>query len=167
MSIEEFARKRFEVPTELIDGEVRQKAMPTIAHMTLQGWLIFLLYRDYRQFLIGPELHCKLRSGHYRLPDVSVLVRRPIEPKSYAEEPIHLAIEILSPQDTVVELMERFAAYREWGVPYCWALDPEKLVAFEYTVEGTLALVREELVAEPIRLAVAEVFSVLRENAPA
>jgi hypothetical protein len=61
--------------------------------------------------------------------------------------------------------MERFGAYREWGVPYCWALDPERLVAFAYTADGKLERAGEFLEAGPIRFAVDEVFSRLRESA--
>jgi Uma2 family endonuclease len=103
MSVEEFLATRFEVPAELMHGEVRSKAMPTFAHGMLQAWLAYLIIRDCKDFVPVTELHCRLDSASFRLLDVAVARRSEIQGR-YAEKPVHLAIEVLSPQDTIVDL---------------------------------------------------------------
>ena len=44
-----------------------------------------------------------------------------------------LAIEILSPEDTLRAIQEKAAEYRQFGIEYVWIIDPEPRIAYRYT----------------------------------
>ena len=41
--------------------------------------------------------------------------------------PPHLCVEILAPEDTMVETMEKVREYLSFGVEWVWVIDPESL----------------------------------------
>jgi Uma2 family endonuclease len=70
-----------------------------------------------------------------------------------------LCVEIVSPPDRIGKLFGKCEEYHKWGVPYCWVIDPERKIAWEYfpadleprKIGGTLT-------AGPIHLALDDVF---------
>ena len=76
-----------------------------------------------------------------------------------------LCAEILSPEDRVGATLHKCEHYHEWGVPFCWVIDPEKETAWQYHAgneperaeeggvlqAGELSVRLEELFSEPIR----------------
>ena len=72
---------------------------------------------------------------------------------------VFLCVEIVSPPDRVGKLFSKCEEYHKWGVPYCWIVDPERKVAWEYTPEDIEPRrVIDALTAGPIRLTLEEVF---------
>jgi Uma2 family endonuclease len=75
-----------------------------------------------------------------------------------------LAVEILSPYDTVEEVNEKIDAYLAARVPIVWIIDPYRrtVTAYKPDADPELFTVRNELVAEPhlpgFRVAVARLF---------
>jgi Uma2 family endonuclease len=76
-----------------------------------------------------------------------------------------LAVEILSPNDTVVEIAEKVDEYLEAGVPLVWIADPHRRTVLVYRpdAEPVLFNVQQELSAEPhlpgFRIPVAQIFT--------
>ena len=64
----------------------------------------------------------------YRIPDVCV------KALPHAEVPIlerpDLVIEILSPDDRVVEILKKIAIYQDAGIPHIWVADPYERAVF-------------------------------------
>jgi Uma2 family endonuclease len=48
------------------------------------------------------------------------------------DDPVLLCVEIVSPPDRVGKLFAKCEEYHKWGVPYCWVIDPERKIAWEY-----------------------------------
>lgn len=75
-----------------------------------------------------------------------------------------LAVEILSPNDTVEDIHEKMAAYRRAGVPLVWVIDPynRTVTVHRQDSEPELFNVRQELSGEPhlpgFRVPVAQLF---------
>ena len=121
---------------ESIDGRETQKPLPKKSHFLIQRYLLLIFGRvlDEKQYLAGPELN--VLCGQDRLvPDV-VVVREGAEYKDgdLAEAPA-LAIEILSPGQTLSELLDKCDRLLRAGAPMCWIIWPERRKAWMYNVE--------------------------------
>ncbi len=122
VSVEEYLRTSYEPKCEYVDGVLFPKPMPTWEHAFLQVWVASLIMRLFPGFAAGAEVHSKLRETEYRLPDISGDYRE--KAIGYAQQPIYLAVEILSPEERIGKTLAKCELYHDWGVPYCWVLDP-------------------------------------------
>jgi len=109
---------------EYIDGMVLQKPMPNEVHGLLafrigyliQAWLGAMPAR------IGVEVRARLGDlPNFRFPDVSYW--RPDAPFG-DQQPPSLAVEILSPTQSIAELRRKCEMLRSTGVETCWLIDP-------------------------------------------
>ena len=162
MSVDEYLRLNCKPACEYRDGVLTQKPMPTLNHSLIQGRIIQLLLNEYTDFLTGPELHVRLREQRFLVPDIAVLRKDRIHPP-YPTEPIHLCIEILSPDDRFRDVVAKCEEYLAWGVPMVWIIDPVNRVAWEF---GPNRLLHEvpaggSLTAPEIAIPLAEIFSIL------
>ena len=110
---------------EYRDGEVLERALPDRLHSKTQKLLISLFaLLEQRLPLFGyPELRLRLRPGLIRIPDMSVFY--PEEPtENVPGKPPFIAIEILSPDDRMSEVLGKLEEYRAWGVAHVWLVDP-------------------------------------------
>lgn len=76
-----------------------------------------------------------------RMPDIGVYVGESIEPAPNVSPLV--CIEVLSPDDRFVELIERIDDYLSMGVRYVWLLDPAARRAYVATAEAGLREVKE------------------------
>jgi Uma2 family endonuclease len=79
-----------------------------------------------------------------------VLARQPAETTIIDGAPV-LAVEILSPNDTIEEINEKIDAYLAAGVPLVWIIDPYRRTVTSHRPDAEPALfnIRQELTAEP------------------
>ncbi|MFY8000650.1 MAG: Uma2 family endonuclease [Candidatus Kapaibacteriota bacterium] len=115
---------------EVSDYELeRGKPMPTQQHSLTQLNLSTALKIRYRkQFVILPELTIEL-GKKTAVPDISIYPYYPIEwgaedPAAKAEPPL-VAIEIISPSQTLTEIRDKARKYFAQGVKSCWIVQPE------------------------------------------
>jgi Uma2 family endonuclease len=134
-------------------------------HSVLQAWISALIMRQYPQYLAGGEVHARLRPNEFRLPDVAVQLRTVAQQESYAEQPLLLCVEILSPEDRLGATFAKCERYHDWGVPVCWVIDPIKRRAWSYSRDGEPLVSDTSLQAGDITLMLADVFAVL-DGAP-
>jgi Uma2 family endonuclease len=81
----------------------------------------------------------------------------------YVTQPPLIAIEILSPEDTLRAMQAKAAEYRAFGVEHIWIVDPEPRIAYRYA-DGAFEEVHSgELTVPgtPIRVVLSEVFAEL------
>ena len=162
ISAEEYLRTNYSPACEYIDGVLRQKPMPTWDHGTLEGRFFELINMRFPGFAAGCEVTVQIRPDKYLVPDVIVQRRDQIQ-KPYPTAPVHVCIEILSPDDRISEVFAKCEDYHSWGVETTWIVDPESRRAWEYR-KGQLpseAPGDGSLRAEGIAIPLAEVFSVL------
>lgn len=121
--------------------------------------------------VLGGEVGCRLR----RNPDTTVGVDLIyISPQLAALDPDHttlidgvpiLAVEILSPSDTVEQITEKIDDYLDAGVLLIWVVNPHDRTVLVYRpgVEPEMFNLRQELAGEPhmpgLRLPVAQIFA--------
>ncbi len=78
---------------------------------------------------VGTELHCRLTirgEVRFRLPDVAVVIGARFTPDDYLDGAPDLAVEVLSPGDTIAEQMRKFDDYFANGTKLGWLVLPEE-----------------------------------------
>jgi Uma2 family endonuclease len=131
VSVADYLSRTEKPYSEYIDGVLHPKAMPTIPHARVQAMLLLLLGK--LGFEALAEVTVRLSPTRYLVPDV--VAAKNLQ-GSYPTEPVFLCVEILSPEDRVGAALAKCEQYHIWGVPYCWVIDPEKRVAWEYAAAG-------------------------------
>ncbi len=161
-SVEEYLATTYKPACEYLDGVLRQKPMPTRKHGLLQARLIQLIANGYQGLEPESEVTVRIREGKYFIPDVIVQRRDHIQ-DPYPTEPVHLCIEILSPDDRMSETLAKCEEYHAWGVAMTWIVDPDSERAWEYARGQRPHEVAPQgsLTAEGISIPLSEAFSVL------
>ena len=128
---------------ELIDGEIVEK-MPTQLHALIATLFIFRLSLYFQANPIGwvfTELRIKLPNDDLNdtIPDVSVVLKEgrefnPNEPLAFMPD---LAIEIKSPDDSLIKMRKKANYYLENGTKIVWLVDTQRQKVEVYTVDDT------------------------------
>lgn len=141
LTLDEFLKLREEEPPlEFSDGVVTQKVSPKARHSTLQRELIKHLDRSAeinKVAQVFPELRVTF-GGASRVPDISVYRRDriPLDADGLIAddftEPPNVAIEIVSPEQSVNALVRRCVWYVAHGVQMALLIDPadQSVLAF-------------------------------------
>jgi Uma2 family endonuclease len=127
VSVEDYLRRTEKPYCEYIDGVLYPKAMATTLHALIQKILMALL--DLQGVQALAEVHVRLSPTKWLIPDV-IAAQKLQHP--YPTEPVLLCVEILSPEDRVGATLAKCEQYHDWGVPFCWVIDPEKQIAWQY-----------------------------------
>lgn len=159
--VEEYLQELDNTFCEYVDGVLIDKPVPTWMHAALQAWISALIMRQCPKYIAGGEVHSRLRETEFRLPDVAVQLRDIARKERYAEQPLVLCVEILSPEDRLGATFAKCERYHDWGVPTCWVIDPVKRRAWSYERGAEPVQATADLVASDIRLSFADLFSVL------
>jgi len=154
--VDEYLRLTEKPYREYRDGAVSAKAMPTKFHAIIQYALLMLLRAQGVQAL--PELTVRISPTRYLVPDVCVSGDFP---GPYPTDPVLLCCEILSPEDRLGAVLAKCEEYHTWGVPFCWVIDPDKRIAWEYHSGAEPVRVAETLRAGSLSVTVEELFSAL------
>jgi Uma2 family endonuclease len=147
---------------EYVDGELIPKALADKHHSQVQANISVLIHNGYGGTM-NPltELTTRVRETQFYVPDISVEdLAKPIQGRYPGpNDPVFLCIEVVSPPDRVGKLFGKCEEYHKWGVPYCWIVDPERKIAWEYFPTDIEPRRTEEvLTAGPIRLGLRDVF---------
>lgn len=129
ISIEEYLRTSFpDLDKEYRDGELVERSLPDYSHSRTQSRLSSF-FESRESYYPATELRLQVRKGLYLIPDVSVF-----HPEEPAEEvpstPPFIAIEILSPDDSLNKLRAKLDEYKAWGVKHVWAVDPHARIMY-------------------------------------
>jgi len=162
VSVEEYLKTSYKPACDYLDGVLRQKPLPTRKHALLQSWLGQLIRTGFPGFEPESELTVRISERRYLVPDLAVQRMDHIQ-DPYPTEPVHLCVEILSPDDRTSELFAKCEEYHAWGVKMVWIVDPDNEPAWEYRSGERPHEIPADgsLTAEGIVIPLAEVFSVL------
>lgn len=129
-SLEEYLETTYRPDREYIDGEIREKHMGSWEHSRVQALLVTWFCTNEAAWgtTSATEWRTQVSETRIRLPDVIVTVRRQ-QPRVQIEPPL-LAVEILSPEDTYAETMERTRDYSAMGVLTSWIIDPQARIGW-------------------------------------
>ncbi len=166
VSVEEYIARFVEGDEKPIceyeDGVLIPKPMGTKKHSQVQVNIATSIRTGYVETL-NPltELTTRLRDGQFLVPDLAVEdLAKPISGRYPGKnDPVLLCVEIVSPPDRVGKLFGKCEDYHKWGVPYCWVIDPERKLAWEYFPNDLdPRKVEDVITAGAIRLALVDVF---------
>ena len=157
VTVEEYLRMTEKPYREYRHGVLYPKPMPTSIHGVLEFMLALLLHRQGLQ--AGCEISLMMSSDKVLIPDV--IAAQTLE-QPYPTRPVMLCCEILSPKDRLVATLAKCEEYHEWGVPFCWVIDPEKRSAWEYHAGADPVHVTDALHAGEIVVHLTELFAALQ-----
>lgn len=163
-TVREYLRTSWSPDREYVDGRIEERNLGEKEHSIIQGYLTFhfMLNRAEWGVAVFPELRTQTQARRFRVPDVLVMWAGEKFDR-YVTQPPLIAIEILSPEDTLRAMQEKAAEYRSFGIENIWIVDPEPRIAYRY-LEGGLQEVREGALAvagTPIRVVLSEMFAEL------
>ncbi len=163
-TVQEYLRTSWSPDREFVDGRIEERNLGEKEHSIIQRYLtfLFMLKRAEWGVEVYPELRTQTKTRNFRVPDVLV-TRTGDKFERYITSPPLVAIEILSPEDTLRAMQEKAAEYRIFGVENIWVIDPERRLAFRYA-ETALEEVRIgelSVPGTPIRVALSEMFAEL------
>src|SRR5437868_13484053 len=120
VSAEQYLHSSFEHDAEFVEGRIIHRPMPGWEHAAMQGFLIEELRAIGRRlgFFAVPEQRVQTRPDRFRVPDLCVVTAKPEGElgRRIVISPPYLCVEILSPEDTAVETMEKVREYLQFGV---------------------------------------------------
>src|SRR5579863_5101003 len=132
-TVKEYLRTSWSPDRELVEGRIEERNLGEKEHSILQRYLtvLFAIRRDEWGAEVFPELRTQTKAANFRVPDVLV-VRKEDKFQRYITRPPLIAIEILSPEDTMQAMRKKAVEYRQFGVENIWVIDPEKRIAYHY-----------------------------------
>jgi Uma2 family endonuclease len=148
---------------ELLDGEAVQKSLPTRLHSVLQFVLSVMLKE--LGFKSRPELTLAIDESWEPTPDVCGVVGAEEDP--YPTHAVAVAIEVLSPDDRFMRVIQKCRKYAAWGVQDILVYDPVGREAWYWdTATGDLIQTKESyrFHSQPVELMQKEVFRRMDEE---
>jgi len=163
-TVREYLRTSWSPDREFVDGRIEERNVGEKEHSIIQRYLtvLFALKRAEWKVEVFPELRTQTMPRNFRVPDVLVM-RAEDKFERYVTHPPLIAIEILSPDDSLRVMQSKAEEYSRFGVENIWIIDPEPRIAYRYASAG-LEEVRtgEFFVPEtPIRVVLSELFAEL------
>jgi Uma2 family endonuclease len=163
-TVREYLRTSWSPDREFVDGRIEERNLGEKEHSILQRYFTFLFMLKRAEWGVEPfpELRTQTRATRFRVPDVLV-VRTGDRFERYVTQPPLIAIEILSPEDSLRAMQEKAAEYRQFGVEHIWIIDPEPRLAYRYTGSSLEEVHDSELTVPgtPIRVVLNEMFAEL------
>jgi Uma2 family endonuclease len=163
-TVREYLRTSWSPDREFVDGRIEERNLGEKEHSIIQRYLtfLFMLKRAEWGAEVFPELRTQTKPRNFRVPDVLVM-RAEDKFERYVTQPPLIAIEILSPEDTLTRMREKAAEYRSFGIENIWIVDPESRIAYRYSGEALEEVRTGELAVpgSPIRVVLSEMFAEL------
>jgi Uma2 family endonuclease len=163
-TVREYLRTSWSPDREFVDGRIEERNLGEKEHSIIQRYLTFLFTLNRKEWSaeVFPSLRTQTKVRNFRVPDVLV-VRAGDKFERYVTQPPLIAIEILSPEDSMSAMQAKAAEYREFGVEHVWIIDPEPRIAYRYTGSALEEVRAGELAVPgtPIRVVLSEMFAEL------
>ena len=163
-TVREYLSTSWSPDREFVDGRIEERNLGEKEHSIIQRYLtvLFALKRADWGVEVFPELRTQIAARNFRVPDVLV-VRKGDSFERYITRPPLIAVEILSPEDSLRTMQGKAAEYRSFGIENIWIIDPEPRMAYRYTSSGLEEIHTGELIVPetPIRVVLSELFAEL------
>jgi Uma2 family endonuclease len=134
---EEYLSRCYEPDCEYVDGLIVERAVGEFEHSFVQALLATLFNSNTESWGVYALTEQRIRlSPHcYRIPDVCVLRRGALREPILIHPPL-LAVEILSPGDSLSRILKKCAEYHQFGIAHLWVIDPAERSLFHFTESG-------------------------------
>ncbi len=143
ISVEEYLTSIYKPDCDYVDGEVLERNMGEMDHGRVQmavGAYFFARRKEWN-ITVVPEVRVQVKPKRFRIPDLCVLLGDTDE--QILTKPPFLCIEILSPEDRWVRVMERINDFLAMGVRYVWVIDAQTRQAYVATPAEGLREVKD------------------------
>jgi len=126
---------------EIINGELIDMGNSGALHGYVCSTLVILLGGYVRQHNLGAMLDSstafKMKNGNKRSPDIAFFAKERLQgmavlPSGYLEGAPDLAVEVLSPDNTVEEIDDKLTEYFENGSRLVWVIHPTQHYVLVY-----------------------------------
>ena len=134
ISVAEYLKTSASPDCEYVRGVIKERAVGELDHASWQDALLHW-FRDHKlawNIRVYPELRVQVAADNYRVPDVTILSRNAPREQIVTQPPLAV-FEILSPTDTMTDMLERLADYQEMGIPAIWVIEPKKPSYYLYS----------------------------------
>ena len=153
---------------ELVDGELIPLSSGTFRHAKVRGRLERLTNSYFDRNQIGEafgEVDCRVSPDTVRRPDLSIFLGERLRqidldkiPAPFAPD---IAVEVLSPSESAVEVRRKVRDYLSAGSHEVWLLDPLNGEVLVYTGAGIRLLQGAEVLKSPLLPGFSAVISAL------
>jgi Uma2 family endonuclease len=129
----EYLAKPFPGPEpDFVDGEMIARGMPTNHHSAIQFFFAFAfgLLGQRVLLFVRPELRLRIRPDRRRVADLAIFEERPTGEETNLIPLV--VVEILTPDDRMVEVQRKLADYAGYGVPHIWIVNPMLRAMYVY-----------------------------------
>jgi Uma2 family endonuclease len=154
LTIEEFERlsEPDDHKVELVRGMVVREPLPSPYHGRSQALLAYRLSAFVEEQALGVVFTeigvvTSREPGTVRGPDVAYFSFQRLPdplPKSFFETAPSLIVEVVSPSNSVPDILRKVAEYLEVGTEMVWVIDPIKRSAIVYYDEREIRLLSED-----------------------
>lgn len=161
IAVEEYLRTTYRPDREYLEGALVERNGGERDHSSLQMASAAHLFSRRKQWriVVLPEQRVQVKSHSFRIPDISVLnASDPNEP--IVHTPPLVCIEILSREDSMLDMQDRIDDYFSFGVPCVWIINPRSRKAYICT-PGQMIEAEDGILRAPgteIAVPVAELF---------
>lgn len=153
---------------ELINGRELPKPLPKRLHWIVQARVFreLLKWEGALNVEVGTEVDMLAGSGSTErlIPDVAVVAKDGQYRDGILIGGALLAVEIISPGQTVGHLFDKCEMLHASGTRYCWVLWPQKRAAWEYVAGSLPTQATEMLRASDIEIPVTPLFADLPDD---
>lgn len=139
ISIEEYLKTSTDPDCEYVAGVLEERAAGEFDHATWQVLLAGYFFAREKELGILSRTELRVQTGpsNFRVPDVALLSRSAPREQIITHPPLAV-FEILSPEDSMMRILEKLADYEAMGIGAIWVIEPKKQVYFLYR-SGQLA----------------------------
>ena len=167
--LSEYLKTSYRPDCDYIDGELKDRNLGEQPHGRVQAIVAFLFEQNRRNWSTRVLIESRVQTQptRFRIPDISILRSSdPLDP--IVRFAPYICIEVLSKDDTLMEIRTRVDEYRAMGVEHTWVVDPWLRIGyiasergFEQPGDGVFSVPDTA-----IRLVLAELFAELDETHP-
>lgn len=164
VTIEEYLSTTYEPDCEYDDGVIMERNLGEFEHSFLQALLATIFTTNMENWGVYglTEQRIQIAPRKFRIPDVCVL-RMGTPAEDILTRPPLIAIEILSPEDTIRRATKKAAEYSQFGIEHVWIIDSQARIAYRGTPAALERVPSGELSVNdtPILIQIAELFEKL------
>jgi Uma2 family endonuclease len=138
LSVQDYLKMTSDPDCEFVEGILEQRPMGEYDHATWQAILVSYFTSQATQLGVRarPELRIQVAPNRFRVPDVTILSREAPREQIITHAPLAV-FEILSPEDSMMRMLDKLADYERMGIQAIWVVEPKKPSYFRFS-EGKL-----------------------------
>jgi Uma2 family endonuclease len=160
MTVEQFAQLETAETEdfELVDGELIPLSSGTFGHSRTRDRIVIRFGSYLASHPVGEavgEIDCRLSASTVRRPDVAFFFTHAVGRMVPENEvpipfPPDIAIEVLSPSESAIDVNRKVRDYLDAGAKEVWVFDHYNAEAFVYSRTGLRMLLRNDVLETPL-----------------